>query len=153
MDSIDRKEFAEALKYLFDETFAGSFEQGSVYLDSGVGIFHTIERLPADKASKSIAGANVAAQTDHLRYYLDVLNNFLNGRVQFADWNNSWRIKEVTEEEWTEIRNKLQKSFETVQQTFAEKEEWNKDGLVEAMAMIVHSAYHLGAIRQLIKHL
>ncbi len=151
MNSNDKRNFPNALAYLFTETFEGSPPQGSVYLDKGVGIFNSIEDLSAENASKSVAGANIASHADHLRYYLDVLNNFVTGNVHIADWSISWKIGTVDDDEWTAIKEKLRKSFETVRRTFSEKKEWNEDGMVEAMAMIVHSAYHLGAIRQIVK--
>jgi hypothetical protein len=151
MDSNDKKHFPNALVYLFKETFEGSPPQGSVYLDKGVGIFSSIEDLSAENASQAVAGASIAAHTDHLRYYLDVLNNFVNGNVHIADWSRSWKIGEVGEEEWTAIKEKLHKSFETVGNTFSEKKEWGEDGMIEAIAMVAHTAYHLGAIRQIIK--
>ena len=95
MESNDNKDFTNALNYLYKETFEGSPPKGSIYLDRGVGVFNTIANLDAEAASKSVAGANIAAHTEHLRYYLEVLSNFLQGIVQGADWNKTWQIKKV----------------------------------------------------------
>jgi hypothetical protein len=151
MKSINPEDFSKSLNYLFKETFEGSPKEGSVYLDKGVGVFNTIGNLSAEDASKSIAGANIAAHSEHIRYYLEVLNNFLKGTVQVADWSKSWNIKEVTDEEWEEIRENLAKQFREVAENFEKFAEWNNDAITEATAIVVHSAYHLGAIRQIAK--
>lgn len=151
MDSIKKEDFSKSLNYLFKETFEGSPKEGSIYLDRGVGIFNTIADLDAESASKQIAGANIAAHTEHLRYYLEVLNNFLNGTAQVADWSKSWSITDVTKKEWKEIKDNLQNAYEKVTKTFETFDSWNDDSITEATAIIVHSAYHLGAIRQIIK--
>ena len=81
MSSIRKEDFANSLIYLFKETFEGSPKEGSIYLDRGVGVLNSISSLTAEDASKSIGGANIAAHTEHLRYYLEVLTNFLKGTV------------------------------------------------------------------------
>lgn len=151
MKPAAEKDFANALKYLFRETFEGSPPKGSIYLDRGVGVFNTIANLDAETASRSIAGASIAAHTEHLRYYLEVLSNFLQGIVQGADWNKGWRIRAVTEEEWKEIKKNLRQTYSSVDRVFKHTKSWDQDKITEAMAIVVHTAYHLGAIRQIVK--
>lgn len=151
MNKIDNETFKNSLTYLFKETFEGSREEGSVYLDKGVGVFNAVEKLDADGASKAISGGSIAAHTEHLRYYLEVLNNFLNGRVQIADWSRSWNVKTVNTDEWNTIKNDLKDTFKAVNKSFEEKTEWNQDSISQAMAIVTHSAYHFGAIRQIAK--
>ncbi len=152
MDQIETKHFINSLNYLFKETFEGSPPQGSIYLDRGIGVFNTIGNLDANTASMLVSGASIASQTEHLRYYLEVLNNFLQGTVQAADWSRSWAKKEVTEEEWSDIKKGLREMYEHVLKTFEKIEGWDEDKMSEAMAMVVHTAYHLGAIRQIAKN-
>lgn len=151
MSSINARDFSASLSYLFQETFEGSPPQGSIYLDKGIGVFNTIANLNGESASRSIAGANIAAHTEHLRYYLEVLNNFVNGTVQVADWNRSWQIKDVSDEEWQEIKKNLRAEYKIVSETIRTHDNWNQDTITEAIAIVVHTAYHLGAIRQIIK--
>jgi hypothetical protein len=67
-------------------------------------------------------------------------------------WDKSWAKKEVTNEEWEELKKNLHKSYEAVLESYQKIEDWNEDNMTEAMAMIVHTVYHLGAIRQLAKN-
>ncbi len=151
MEPIDARDFTNSLTYLFKETFEGSPKEGSIYLDKGVGVFNTIEGISAKDASNSIAGANIAAHTEHLRYYLEVLSNFLQGTVQVADWNRSWSIDKVTDDEWQATKNNLQIEYKAVLDLFKNHTNWNQDTITEATAIVVHTAYHLGSIRQIIK--
>ncbi len=151
MDQIETKDFVNSLNYLFKETFEGSPPQGSIYLDKGIGVFNTIENLDAQTVSRAGSSTTIAAHVEHLRYYLDVLNNFMQGIVQAADWDKSWAKKEVSVEEWEDLKKNLHKSYEAVLEAYQKIEGWNEDKMTEAMAMIVHTAYHLGAIRQLAK--
>lgn len=151
MESIKAKQFINSLNYLFKETFEGSPAEGSIYLDRGVGVFNTIADLDSFAASNRVSGSTIAAQTDHLRYYLEVLNNFLQGIAQTADWSRSWKIEEVSEDEWNKIKIDLRKTYEKVAATFQKIGDWDEDRISEAMAIVVHTAYHLGAIRQIAK--
>ncbi len=151
MEQIKLQAFQNSLNYLFKETFEGSPASGSIYLDRGIGIFNTIADLDAEAASKQMFGATIAAHTDHLRYYLDVLSNFLKGTVQIANWQRSWEIKHVSEDEWKAIKRELRKTYDSAVKGFKDVTEWDEDKISEAMAMVVHSAYHLSAIRQIAK--
>lgn len=153
MKTIEQRHLVDSLNYLFKETFEGSPPKGSIYLDRGIGVFNTIAKLDSGLVSKEIAGSTIAAHTDHLRYYLQVLNNFLNGIVQTADWNESWKKKTISEDDWAKLKTDLAETYKIVLITFESIDKWEQDEISEAMAIVVHTAYHLGAIRQILKHL
>ncbi len=152
MSQIEAKDFLNSLNYLFKETFEGSPPEGSIYLDRGIGVFNTISNIDSFAASQAVSGSTIAAQTDHLRYYLEVLNNFLSGIVKTADWSRSWAINEVSDVEWNNSKKELRKTYNTVVKTFEKIDDWDQDRISEAMAIVVHTAYHLGAMRQIIKN-
>ncbi|MGH9819088.1 MAG: hypothetical protein ACRD43_02865, partial [Pyrinomonadaceae bacterium] len=104
-NSITATQFAESVAYLLRETFAGSPDgQPSAYLDRGVGLFSTLEGLSADEASHGIADMTIAAQTEHAKFYLDRLCEFINGRTASVNWDDSWLIETVNEPEWSALR-------------------------------------------------
>lgn len=152
MNQFEKKDFVNAVTYLFTETFQGSPPEGSVYLDKGIGVFNTLENLDALTVSRADSTTTIAATVEHLRYYLDAFTNFMQGIEQTTDWDKSWAKKEVSDDEWEKLKKDLHKSYEAVLEAYLKIEDWNEDNMTEAMAMIVHSAYHLGAIRQLIKN-
>ncbi|MBS1793049.1 MAG: hypothetical protein JSS81_04300 [Acidobacteria bacterium] len=144
--------FVKSLAYLFHETFEGSPEgQGSAYLDRGIGVLATLDSLTAEQVSHDINGTSIAAQTEHAKFYLDRLCEFIHGRTEKVNWDDSWLIEDVSETEWTALREGVRKSYENVLRCFAETDEWSEDHVGMAMGMLAHTAYHFGAIRQLAK--
>ena len=152
-NGITRTQFVEAIAYLLRETFEGSPPgQPSAYLDRGVGFFITIDELSALQASKEFHGTTVAAQTEHAKFYLDRLCEFLNGRTASVNWEDSWLIETVTDDEWTALRTTARKSYEDVLRCLADITDWSDRQTGMAVGMVAHTAYHLGAIRQIAKH-
>lgn len=137
---------------VFRETFEGSLEgQGSAYLDRGIGIFPTLEKLSAEDASREFHGTTIAAQTEHAKFYLDRIVEFINGKKDPVNWEQSWLIEDVNDTEWDALRAAVRRSYEGVLHCFAEVDTWDQDNIGDAIAIIAHTAYHLGAIRQIAK--
>ena len=93
----------------------------------------------------------MAAQVEHVRFYLDVLNDvMLKGEVSKVDWREIWgRVRGVTPEEWEAQKRRLRESYERVLATLKGYDRWEGEyGIAGALAVLVHSAYHLGGIRQ-----
>lgn len=153
MNTIQRDEFLKDLLVLIHETFEGSPEgQPSAYLDRGIGLLPTIANLSADAASKEFYGTTAAAQTEHAKFYLDRLVEYMSGNGHASvDWEASWLIETVNEDEWEALRNSVQTSYNSVLRCIAGIENWDQDNVGDAIAIIAHTAYHLGAIRQIMK--
>ena len=154
MDTIKKEDFLKEILYVLRETFEGSpEEQGSAYLDRGVGVFATIEKISAETASRSIGEnqASIAAHLEHARFYLIALVEFMNGRTEKVDWDKSWLIKTVNESEWNVLKESVKRDYKKTMESFQAIENWNDDNIGEAMAIVAHTAYHLGAIRQILK--
>ncbi len=150
--AIDREVFLKSILYLFRETFEGSPEgQGSAYLDRGAGVFPTLERLSAADVSKEIGATTIVAHTEHFKFYLDRLCEFVNGRTEPVNWEQSWLIEDVNEEEWKALLESVKKSYQGVLRCLAEMQDHNENQIGMTMGMLAHTAYHLGAIRQLAK--
>jgi hypothetical protein len=149
---INKDDFLKDILFVLRETFEGSpAGAGSAYLDHGVGILPTLEKLSAEQVSRFIGETTIAAHTEHAKFYLDRICEFLTGRTEKVNWEQSWLIETVTDEEWNILREGMKKSYENVLRTFAEIETWNQDNIGDTVAIIAHSAYHLGAIRQMVK--
>ena len=149
---ISKDIFLQSILYLFRETFEGSPEgKPSAYLDRRVGIFNTLESLSATQVSEYINGSTIAAHTEHSKFYLDRLCEFINGRKEPVNWEQSWLIETVNDEEWNALRDAVRRSYEGVVRCFAEVENWSEEQVGMAMGMLAHTAYHLGAVRQMAK--
>ena len=148
--AIPAELFTNALNTLLGETFDSV--QG-IYLDKGTALFETLATISAVEASIPVGGkcATLAAQVKHVAFYLDVLEEGIRTQ-QFGrqDWDQIWReTGAVTPAEWDAIKDALRASTERVKALIKGMGEWaHEDQLVGAMAIIVHTAYHLGEIRQ-----
>jgi hypothetical protein len=67
-----------------------------------------------------------------------------------VDWGKIWReTSAVTSEEWIAIKTQLRESYDRVKQLISDTTAWpSEDHLAGAIAVVVHTAYHLGEIRQ-----
>ena len=149
---INKDDFLKDILFVLRETFEGSPEgAGSAYLDNGIGVLPTLETLSAGQVSKYSGETTIAAHAEHAKFYLDRICEFMKGKTAKVNWEQSWLIETVTEEEWKSLRAAVKKSYENVLRTFAGIETWNQDNIGDAVALIAHSAYHLGAIRQMAK--
>lgn len=148
--SILTEHFTDALTTLLDETFDSVH---GIYLDKGTSMFETLATISAEEASIPVGGqcATLAAQVKHVAFYLDVLEQGVRTqRFERQDWGKIWReTSAVTPEEWEAIKSSLRTSYDRIKALVAETAEWpNADQITGAIATIVHTAYHLGEIRQ-----
>lgn len=141
---------ATAVLEVFDETFARV--QG-IYLDRGTSLLETLAGVSAHQASLPMGhgGATIAAHVAHVIFYLEVLERcLLTGEGEQVDWGETWRtVRAVDAEAWDALRGRVQVVSSRIRESLAAGEEWGApDRLALALAMIVHSAHHLGEIRQ-----
>lgn len=149
-NQINREHFTQALYMLLDETFD---QVHGIYLDKGTSFFETLATISAEEASIPVGGhcATLAAQVKHTAFYLDVLEeNVRTQTFEPVDWGKIWReVTAVSPQEWQTIQDELRQSYNRIKQLIANQAEWqNEREIGGAMGMIVHTAYHLGEIRQ-----
>jgi hypothetical protein len=147
---ISSEHFTKSLYMLLDETFDNV--QG-FYLDKGTSMFETLATISAEEASIPVGGkcATLAAQVKHVAFYLDVLDeNVRTQKFEPVDWDKIWReVTAVSPEEWQTIQSELRESYNRIKQLVNDTAEWDNERVIGgAIAMIVHTAYHLGEIRQ-----
>ena len=138
---------------LLDETFS---QVHGMFLDKGTTLYETLDGVTAEEASRSASSqtATIAAQVEHVRYYLDVLDEIIRTRnyEKKYNWREIWEtVREVTPEQWEDLKRRLHESHDRVMATINSFENW--DGPYDVggvMSIIAHTAYHLGSIRQLL---
>ena len=104
------EKFTEALFTTLHETFEQVY---GIFLDKGTSLFETLETISAEEASRPVSDrcSNIAAQVNHICYYLDVMEEYMEGRKPTGlDWQGSWQVGAVSPEEWTELKNRLRAS-------------------------------------------
>lgn len=146
---IQEQDFLKNIFDLLDETFENHH---GIYLDKNTSLFPTLDTISAREASIPVGGkcATLAAQVAHVIFYLEVLERYVvHHDTSRVDWGEVWRtVKEVSPEEWEEYKRKLRDTYGRIQAMFRSNPVWNEDSIGGAMAVIVHTAYHLGEIRQ-----
>jgi hypothetical protein len=144
-------DFRTAVTDLTRETFE---QVDGYYLDKGTSLYETLAGVTAEKASKSASDrvASLAAQVDHLGYYIEVLLAHLRAGGHDtslkADWDAAWQRTTVTEEEWGALQARLRDVHRQLVDFVSANEDWSEDILGGIMSINVHTAYHLGEIRQ-----
>jgi hypothetical protein len=146
---INQNDFTVNLHNLLEETFE---THHGIYLDKGTSLLDTLKVVSAQEASIPVGGkcATLAAQVTHVIFYLDVLERYIvNYNTSPADWGAVWRtVSAVTDEEWAALRIKLEAAYRRVNKMLHDSESWTEDSIGGAMGIVVHTAYHLGEIRQ-----
>ncbi len=150
MTTIQADHFTKALLMLLDETFDNV--QG-YYLDKNDSLFETLATITAEEASIPVGGkcATLAAQVKHVAFYLDVVEKSVrNGNYPKVDWGEIWRtVREVTPEEWDAIQGELRTNYNLILRLIDDAPGWPSEKEIGgAIALIAHTAYHLGEIRQ-----
>jgi hypothetical protein len=150
MSSIQSEHFTKALFMLLDETFDNV--QG-FYLDKNTSLFETLADITADEASIPVGGkcATLAAQVKHVAFYLDVVEKSVRDpNYPKADWGEIWcTVNRVTPEEWQSIQGELRINYDHILQLIKSAPAWPSESEIgSAIAVVVHTAYHLGEIRQ-----
>lgn len=155
----DDTAFQHALAKLLTEVFDGPPGDWAYVLNpDDPGLLRQLESIDAGTASVPPAPGRttIAAQVNHLRYSLALLNRWAAGEENpwtNADWNASWNRVSVTEDEWRQLREELSREVKSWQNTVNTRMDWNGIGAEGALASVVHAAYHLSAIRQILQSL
>jgi hypothetical protein len=150
MSAIQSEHFTKALYGLLDEAFD---HVHGIFLDPGTSMFETLATISAEEASIPVGGkcATLAAQVKHVAFYLDVLvKNVRSGQFERQDWGKIWReTSVVSADEWVEIKAGLRTSYDQLKALINDQTAWDDEQVIGgAIATIVHTAYHLGEIRQ-----
>ena len=146
---INQDDFLNSFFAMLDETFE---KHHGIFLDKNTSLFQTLETVSAEEASIPVGGkcASLAAQVEHVSFYLEVLERYIfQNDTSRVDWGEIWRrVEKVTPEEWENSKVKLERTYRRIDKALHENETWNEDVIGGAMAIVVHTAYHLGEIRQ-----
>ena len=140
----------QSLLQLMEETL---HSHQSMYTEPGTSLLETLHGIDAAVASRRHPPLpqTIAGHAGHAQYYLDHMLAFLRGTgSEEFDVPLSWKTEEVTAPEWAALLASLDATYSRVMGCIARAEDWPQDGKIASLiAGIAHSAYHLGAIRQL----
>ena len=148
-DHIKQEDFSINLLNLMHETFESHH---GIFLGKDTSLFQTLESVSAQEASTPVGGkcTSLAAQVAHVTFYIESFERFaIYQDTSPVDWGAIWRtVEKVTPEEWDALKNNLKQTYERINKLFRENKMWNEDTIGGALSIVVHTAYHLGEIRQ-----
>jgi hypothetical protein len=150
---IEQKDFTNNLFSLLREFFESPPVTGASCLDQKTGLFDSLAALSAEQVSKHTGEApSIAAHCEHVRFYNDILTGGLQGKEYGKiDWKQSWLLQTVNKEEWQALKDKLKEQYKDLMGLLESFDTWDDYKVGDPMAVLAHTAYHLGAIRQLIR--
>lgn len=107
------------------------------------GLLPTLARLSSEQASQDIHGASIAGHARHAAFHMEVTLRWAAGERGPFDWQGSFLPAAVSTQQWQEVQGRLQAAYTALQQA-----ELSNSDLAASLA---HAAYHLGAVRQMMK--
>jgi len=154
--STSNEFFQRALSKILNEIFDGPPGNEGYLLNPGdPGLLRQLDTIDARAAStRPMPGkTTIASHIDHVHYGLTLLNRWAAGEANpfaDADWDASWRRTTFTDEQWRTLRDNLRREAENWRKAVADKTAWDDKSAAGALSSAAHTAYHLGAIRQIL---
>src|SRR5690606_16173886 len=116
------------------------------------GLLGSVSDLSAEQASRDFAGTSIASHVEHVRWAIELANGFFEGSSEQPSWSESWQVKTVDEAAWNDLKARLESASAKLLGYAESRQNWHDAmSATGALASFGHTAYHLGAIRQLRK--
>jgi hypothetical protein len=145
-----------SLQTLAGETLFRATEKAAYLLNPGdLGFVETVRALSAEQASKNPGPGRkpIVAHSNHVLYGLSLLNRAIAGDpsgYETADWSLAWKLERVNDAEWQQLVADLDREAAAFQQSAGQSQEWSEIMLTGCFGAVAHTAYHLGAVRQIL---
>jgi hypothetical protein len=150
--SIER--FRSMYVFLWEEVVGDppKEDRGNAVLDTDTGWMQSLAAVDAAAASQPITpgGTTIAGQTAHTAFYIELLEALARGEQPEADWPGSFSPSSVDEEAWERTRDRLFGALGRFR-AMAEVTDFPPEHVQGALGVLVHTAYHLGAVRQMLR--
>lgn len=153
----DRSDLRPAFVTLFRECFEGirAGASGTWFVEKHEGILDALRTVSAERASYRIDpdSPTLAAHAYHMLYALRGLTSFLGRPEPEGSWEDSWSKQSATEEEWAELGKAIEAEYRVFLNWLDGDPDWGDepDNRTGGLAILPHMAYHLGAMRALMR--
>jgi hypothetical protein len=144
---------ATSLQESFDEMLDCPAETPATrFVDRGGGLLNTLASLSAAQASAIAAPGtkSIVAHSEHTRFYMQMLLEFMAGRTERVEWSQSWQLQTVDDAAWAALQAQLRTQADAVRQVL-QHQALSDDMIGGTLNILCHTSYHLGAIRQMLK--
>lgn len=155
--------FVDGWLFVFKEAFEGGAPgQPTAFLDgtdagggNNHGVLATLTAISAAQASEKTAlGLSICSHASHVAFHLEVGRRWAAGERGPFDWAGSFSPDAVDEAAWQEVQTRIRRAYEGTLEWVAKvanADTWDEDAAGGLSAGLAHAAYHLGAIRQVLK--
>jgi hypothetical protein len=147
----------KSLSTLLMETLFRADLQFAYVLNAGEpGLVETARQLSATSASQSPGPGRkpIVSHANHVLYGIALAHRALGGKkdvYENADWAVAWKLERVSEQQWQGLVNQLEQKSQLLMDQITQPRDWSEIELTGTFAIAAHAAYHLGAIRQLLR--
>lgn len=160
--TTETQNWAEGILDILREAVEGGTPgQGTAFLDGTAadgggnhGLLITLEDLSAEGASREVHGTSIAGHARHTAFHMEVIVRWeRDGDRGPFDWKGSFLPAQVSEEEWRALRARVRSAYDGLT-AFARTQaggEVSGDATGGLTGAVAHVAYHLGAVRQMLK--
>lgn len=148
--------FQSALSKLLTEIFDGPPGNEAYLLNPGdTGLLRQLDSITASAAStRPMPGkTTIASHVDHVHYGFTLMNRWAAGEENpwaGSDWEASWKRTSVSDDQWRTLRENLRREADAWRKAVAARTTWDPMSAAGALSSAAHTAYHLGAIRQIL---
>lgn len=158
METLPREMVMEAIGEILTEAHEGPPDPSGTWFVNNkpdAGFFPTLDALSAEEASRAPAPgrSTVAAHAGHMRFSLEVSRRWVTGDRGPFDWHQSWAVSTVDDAAWAELRAGLRQEYAAFRAALDESPELDQKGLNGLIGAVAHTAYHLGAVKQMVLEL
>jgi hypothetical protein len=148
----------KSLRTLLFETMFRA-EASSYLLNPGdPGFVETLKGLSAEQVSRPPrpGGKPIVSHANHVLYGWELIVRALDGDPSgfaTADWSVAWKLERVDDQEWRALLGRLEKAAKRILEFGTDFASWDEVMFTGMYGSAAHTAYHLGAIRQMVADL
>ncbi len=145
--------YHRTLLQMLAEAFGVSSAPHSFFLDTGTsGYLAVLADVDAATASRALkpGNATLAAHCGHVAWILGVAIRMLDGERPALNWAESWTVSVVDAAAWDALRARLKTNYEGVVARLSARESLKDDDVMGSLIALVHVAYHLGEVKQML---
>ena len=149
----------KALETLLTETLFRANPNYAYIINRGEpGLGDTLEALSAEVVSTPPRAGRkpVVSHANHVLFGLNLVNRALGGdehAFDNVDWDAAWRLEQVDDAAWRKLLDELRAAAELLRDRAPQTKAWNEIILTGCLAIAAHTAYHLSAVRQILRDL